>query len=58
VSRALRAALLLALLAATLVVGIAIGEALNDKPAPSGLQTFVRTLRPLPVTVTVTTSKS
>ena len=43
------------------VVGIAVGEALHDNSQPSGTQTIVRTLNPLPlaparVTVTVTTS--
>ncbi len=43
-------------------VGIAVGEALDDGSAPSGTQTLVRTLNPLPLapaareTVTVTVS--
>lgn len=42
------------------VVGIAVGESLNDGSRPSGNQTLVRTLNPLPLapaareTVTVT----
>jgi hypothetical protein len=48
----------------TLVVGIALGEALHDNSTPSGTQTLVRTLQPLPLapaaqgTVTVTTTVS
>jgi ABC-type molybdate transport system permease subunit len=44
------------------VVGIALGEALHDNQAPSGTQTLVRTLQPLPLapaaegTITVTTT--
>lgn len=47
-------------LAVVFVVGIAFGEALDDASPPSGSQTFVRTLKPLPLapaareTVTVT----
>jgi hypothetical protein len=29
-------------------VGLALGRALQDRPAPGGTQTFVRTLQPLP----------
>ncbi|MBA3842181.1 MAG: hypothetical protein H0X39_06125 [Actinobacteria bacterium] len=42
------------------VVGIAVGESLDDASPPSGTQTLVRTLEPLPLapaareTVTVT----
>ena len=48
----------------THVVGIALGEALHDNSTPSGTQTLVRTLQPLPLapaaqgTVTVTTTVS
>jgi hypothetical protein len=41
-------------------VGVALGEALHDNPEPGGTQSYVRTLRPLPLppaartTVTVT----
>jgi len=41
-------------------IGIAVGEAAHDNPKPGGTQTFVRTLKPLPLapaaleTVTVT----
>ena len=51
-----------AALAAALVIGIALGEALHDNPK-GGMQTIVRTLRPLPLvpiareTVTVTTTQ-
>ena len=44
-------------------VGVAVGEALHDNPRPGGTQSYVRTLRPLPLTpaalatVTVTTSR-
>jgi hypothetical protein len=44
------------------VVGVALGEALHDNPRPGGTQSYVRTLRPLPLTpaarttVTVTSS--
>jgi hypothetical protein len=43
-------------------VGVALGEALHDNPRPGGTQSYVRTLRPLPLTpaalttVTVTTT--
>ena len=43
------------------LVGIALGQALHDNPKPGGMQTLVRTLRPVPLapaaleTVTVTT---
>lgn len=45
------------------VVGAAVGESLDDGSKPTGTQTFVRTLQPLPLapaareTVTVTVSK-
>lgn len=44
-----------------LAVGVGLGEALHDNPQPGGVQTRVRTLRPLQlpparVTVTVTTT--
>jgi hypothetical protein len=45
------------------VLGIAVGEAMHDNPKPGGAQTFVRTLKPLPLapaaleTVTVTVPK-
>ena len=29
-------------------LGVAFGKALNDRPAPGGTQTYVRTLEPLP----------
>jgi hypothetical protein len=44
-------------------VGVAVGEAINDNPEPGGMQTLVRTLRPVPLapaaleTVTVTTGE-
>jgi hypothetical protein len=44
-------------------VGVAVGEAIHDNPQPGGMQTLVRTLRPVPLapaaleTVTVTTSE-
>jgi hypothetical protein len=56
----------LAIVAALVVVGavgVAVGEALHDNPRPGGTQSYVRTLRPLPLTpaalatVTVTTSR-
>jgi len=57
-----RRALLLALGALVVfALGIALGQALEDGSSPSGTQTLVRTLRPLPLapaareTVTVTT---
>jgi len=56
-----RRALLLALGAlVAFALGIALGQALEDGSSPSGTQTLVRTLRPLPLapaareTVTVT----
>jgi hypothetical protein len=56
-----RRALLLALGALVVfALGIALGQALEDGSSPSGTQTLVRTLRPLPLapaareTVTVT----
>ena len=45
------------------VVGIAFGQALGDDSTPSGTQTLVRTLKPLPLapaareTVTITVQK-
>ena len=57
--------LALAVLAALVVVGaagVALGEALHDNPRPGGTQSYVRTLKPLPLTpaalatVTVTTT--
>jgi hypothetical protein len=45
------------------VVGIAFGQALSDDSTPSGTQTLVRTLKPLPLapaareTVTITVQK-
>ena len=45
------------------VVGVAVGESLDDGSKPTGTQTLVRTLQPLPLapaareTVTVTVSK-
>ena len=57
----MRRALLLALGAlVAFALGIALGQALEDGSSPSGTQTLVRTLRPLPLapaareTVTVT----
>ena len=57
----MRRALLLALGALVVfALGIALGQALEDGSSPSGTQTLVRTLRPLPLapaareTVTVT----
>jgi hypothetical protein len=44
-------------------VGVAVGEAVHDNPQPGGMQTLVRTLRPVPLapaaleTVTVTTAE-
>jgi hypothetical protein len=44
-------------------VGVAVGEAIHDNPQPGGMQTLVRTLRPVPLapaaleTVTVTTAE-
>lgn len=54
-----RPALTLVGLAVVLAVGISIGRALEDGPAPGGVQTSVRTLTPQPLppaarTVTVT----
>lgn len=34
--------------AVAFAVGVALGLALDDRPAPGGTQTFVRTLEPLP----------
>ena len=48
---------------AAFVVGTALGEALGEDTTPSGTQTLVRTLRPLPLapaareTVTITVQK-
>jgi hypothetical protein len=50
-------------LALVFAVGVAVGEAINDNPKPGGMQTLVRTLRPVPLapaaleTVTVTTTE-
>ena len=55
-----RAILLGAAVVVVFVIGVALGEALNDSSTPSGTQTLVRTLNPLPLapaareTVTVT----
>jgi hypothetical protein len=55
-----RAILLGAAVVVVFVIGVALGEALNDSSTPSGTQTLVRTLSPLPLapaareTVTVT----
>ena len=55
-----RAILLGAAIVVVFVIGVALGEALNDSSTPSGTQTLVRTLNPLPLapaareTVTVT----
>jgi hypothetical protein len=55
-----RAILLGVAVVVVFVIGIALGEALNDSSTPSGTQTLVRTLNPLPLapaareTVTVT----
>jgi hypothetical protein len=55
-----RAILIGAAVVVVFVVGVALGEALNDSSKPSGTQTLVRTLNPLPLapaareTVTVT----
>jgi hypothetical protein len=56
-----RSALLAVGVLLVFAVGIAVGEALHDNPKPGGMQTLVRTLKPLPLapaareTVTVTT---
>jgi hypothetical protein len=57
----LRPALTVLGLVVAFVVGLALGKALEDGPAPGGLQTSVRTLEPrslppAPRTVTVTTT--
>jgi hypothetical protein len=55
--------LLLAGLVVVFAVGIALGEALHDNPSPTGEQTVIRQLKPLPLvpaareTVTVTVQK-
>jgi len=55
-----RAILLGAAVVVVFVIGVALGKALNDSSTPSGTQTLVRTLNPLPLapaaheTVTVT----
>jgi len=57
----IRAAVIVVSLVVVFAVGVAVGEALHDNPRPGGVQTLVRTLRPLPLapaareTVTVTT---
>jgi len=48
-------------LAIVLVIGIALGQAFDDSSAPSGTETYVRTLEPgtqsvQTITVTVTTA--
>jgi hypothetical protein len=57
-----RPALTLLGLAVAFAVGLAVGKALEEGPAPGGLQTSVRTLEPrslppAPRTVTVTTTR-
>ena len=55
-----RRILLAAVVLVVFAVGVALGQALNDNPDPSGRQTLIRTLQPLPLapaareTVTVT----
>jgi hypothetical protein len=44
----LRAALLVAGAALLFGLGVSLGLALDDRPAPGGTQTLVRTLEPLP----------
>jgi hypothetical protein len=42
-------------------LGVALGQALQDNPRPGGERTFVRTLRPLPLTpatATITVRRS
>ncbi|HWB22343.1 MAG TPA: hypothetical protein VG652_05605 [Gaiellaceae bacterium] len=57
------ALLTVAVAGAIFVTGVGLGEALHDNSTPTGEQTIVRTLNPLPLlpapatTVTVTTSK-
>jgi hypothetical protein len=59
----IRAVLVAAGIVVAFVVGIAVGGALHDNAQPSGTQTLVRTLEPLPLapaareTVTVTVQK-
>lgn len=53
----------LVVLAVVFAVGLALGQALHDNPKPGGIQTGVRTLKPLPLppvkrTVTVTTNST
>jgi hypothetical protein len=60
-NRFLRPALTMLGVLAAFVIGLAVGKALEDRPAPGGTQTSVRTLEPrslppAPRTVTVTTS--
>jgi len=58
--RAVRAAVATVALAIAFGVGLALGEALHDNPRPDGTRTFVRTLKPLPLSpapVTVTARK-
>jgi hypothetical protein len=56
----IRRVLLAAGVLVVFALGVGVGEALNDNPRPGGMQTLVRTLRPLPLapaareTVTVT----
>jgi hypothetical protein len=58
----IRRLLIVAGLVIAFVVGIAVGKSLDDSSTPTGTQTLVRTLKPLPLapaareTVTVTVS--
>ena len=58
----IRRVLIVAGLVIAFVVGIAVGKSLDDSSTPTGTQTLVRTLKPLPLapaareTVTVTVS--
>jgi hypothetical protein len=59
--RTVRTAIAGAALAIAFGVGLALGEALHDNPRPDGTRTFVRTLKPLPLSpapVTVTVRKT
>ena len=59
----MKRALVVVALIVAFVVGVAVGESLDDGSKPTGTQTLVRTLQPLPLapaareTVTVTVSK-
>ena len=59
----MKRALVAVALIVAFVVGAAVGESLDDGSKPTGTQTLVRTLQPLPLppaareTVTVTVSK-